>query len=45
MRQISDLARRLGLFHGENPVLRAFGITVDQKSNRVHLKNDSNLIF
>jgi hypothetical protein len=35
MHQISRRANELGLFHDDNPVLRAFGISIDQKSNRV----------
>lgn len=35
MDKISTRARQLCLFHDENPVLRAFGITVDQKSNEI----------
>ncbi|KAL3122858.1 hypothetical protein niasHT_008770 [Heterodera trifolii] len=35
MRRIWDRARALGLFNDQNPVLKAFGISVDQKSNRI----------
>ncbi|KAL3110735.1 hypothetical protein niasHT_011240 [Heterodera trifolii] len=35
MKAIWDRARALGLFTDENPVLRAFGLNIDQKSNQV----------
>uniref|UniRef100_A0A914IDR2 Piwi domain-containing protein n=1 Tax=Globodera rostochiensis TaxID=31243 RepID=A0A914IDR2_GLORO len=35
MKRICDRARALGLFNDQNPVLQAFGISVDQKSNRI----------
>ncbi|KAL3123868.1 hypothetical protein niasHT_000025 [Heterodera trifolii] len=35
MRRVWDRARALGLFDDQNHVLKAFGISVDQKSNRI----------
>ncbi|CAK5103323.1 unnamed protein product [Meloidogyne enterolobii] len=37
MDAINKLGMDLGLFHDRNPVLNAFGISIDQKSNRVFL--------
>uniref|UniRef100_A0A1I8BJL3 PAZ domain-containing protein n=1 Tax=Meloidogyne hapla TaxID=6305 RepID=A0A1I8BJL3_MELHA len=37
MEAINKLANELGLFHNKNPVLVAFGISVDQKSNRIFI--------
>nr|CAD2166759.1 unnamed protein product [Meloidogyne enterolobii] len=35
MDAINKLGMDLGLFHNTNPVLNAFGISIDQKSNRI----------